>query len=70
MSQIDSHNARLGEALAGVRYPPSVVDKARSGYWSDFKTPIAFPKMDLAAMLARDGHDDLRQRVISGEFDG
>lgn len=67
---IDAHDAALGRALEEVGYPPSVVDQARRGHWSDFKTELALPKMELGAMLARDGHMELRQRVINGEFDG
>jgi hypothetical protein len=67
---VAAHDAALGRALAEVGYPPSVVNQARRGYWSDFKTELATPKMDLAAMLATDGHMELRQRVINGEFDG
>ena len=64
------HDAQLGAALQKVGYPPSVVDQARRGHWSDFKTPLATPKIDLVEMLRRDGHDLLAQRVIDGEFDG
>jgi hypothetical protein len=67
---VDDHDRRLGEALEEADYPPSVVAKARAGHWSDFKTELALPKMDLADMLHRDGHLDLRRRVMEGEFDG
>lgn len=67
---VDPHDAKLGEALAEVGYPQSIVDQARRGYWSDFKSPLALPKMELAGMLECDGHIELRKRVIAGEFDG
>lgn len=67
---VDLHDAALGEALGAVGYPPSVVAQARRGHWSDFKTHLATPKMDLVAMLRADGHEDLAQRVATGEFDG
>jgi hypothetical protein len=67
---IDAHDAALGQALEEAGYPPAVVDQARRGFWSDFKSPLATPKMELAAMLAGDGHMELRGRVINGEFDG
>lgn len=63
-------DARLGEALTEAGYPPSVVAKARTGYWSDFRTSLATPKMDLVAMLEMDGHDALAARVRAGDFDG
>lgn len=67
---VDPHDAALGRALAEVGYPNSVVEKARAGYWSDFKTPLVAPKMELVAMLTTDGHNDLAERVKTGEFDG
>lgn len=67
---IDGHDAALGCALKNAGYPPSVVDQARRGQWSDFKSPLALPKMELVSMLRIDGHEQLAQRVICGEFDG
>lgn len=61
---------KLAEALKEVGYPESVVAKARGGHWSDFRTELPFPKMDLAEMLYADGHEDLRRKVIDGDFDG
>lgn len=67
---VDPHDAALGRALAEAGYPPSVVDQARRGHWSDFKTELALPKVELVGMLRRDGHEQLAQRVIHEEFDG
>lgn len=66
----DQHDHLLAEALKEAGYPESVCAKARAGHWSDFKTELAFPKMDLCEMLHADGHDDLRRRVMDGDFDG
>jgi hypothetical protein len=68
--RVDDHDQRLAEALKEAGYPESVIDRAKMGEWSDFKTELAAPKMDLVAMLVRDGHDDLAERVKTGEFDG
>lgn len=67
---VNDHDRRLAEALDRAGYPPSIVDKARQGHWSDFKTPLAFPKLELVTFLERDGHRDLADRVKQGEFDG
>lgn len=64
------HDRRLSEALASLGYPESVLLKARQGYWSDFSSPLALPKMELLDMLEIDGHDALAGRVVNGEFDG
>jgi hypothetical protein len=68
--RVDGHDQRLAEALKEAGYPESVIDRAKMGEWSDFKTELVAPKMDLVAMLHRDGHDDLAERVKTGEFDG
>lgn len=64
------HNRRLAEALSVEGYPRSVVDMARRGHWSDFESPLDLPKIELVAMLRTDGHHDLAERVVQGEFDG
>lgn len=66
----DDHDRRLAAELEQLGYPASILDKAREGHWSDFKSPLALPKMELASMLHRDGHEPLRRRVMNGEFDG
>jgi hypothetical protein len=67
---VDAHDARLSQALSEAGYPQHVIDAARAGHWSDFKTELALPKMDLVMMLDRDGHGELANRVRQGEFDG
>jgi hypothetical protein len=67
---VAGHDARLGAALKEVGYPKSVVEMARRGHWSDFKSPLGLPKMELVGMLDTDGHTELSKRVREGEFDG
>lgn len=67
---VDHCDRLLAEALEEKGYPESVLAKARAGHWSDFKTDLPFPKMDLCEMLHADGHDDLRRKVMDGDFDG
>jgi hypothetical protein len=67
---VDDHDRRLGEALAVEGFPEATVNKARKGYWSDFKSPLDLPKMELVGMLERHGKRDLIKRVTEGEFDG
>lgn len=66
---VDPWDERLAEALKEVGYDEKIQNLARQGHWSDFKTRLAAPKMDLAQMLFDDNHLDLRKRVIDGEFD-
>lgn len=51
---------------------PEMADKAATGYYHDFLSPLDLPEMQLAADLAQAGTPAalaLRKRVIDGEFD-
>lgn len=70
---IDDHDRRLAEELRKLGYPESMVEKALAGHWSDFKTPLPFPKMELVQMLRTDrlgNYESLCERIMMGEFDG
>lgn len=67
---VDDHDRRLAEAMELAGLPRGTINKARQGMWSDFKSPLAGPKIELVAVLERHGADDLAKRVIQGEFDG
>jgi hypothetical protein len=62
---------RLSEALYEARCESHIVLAARDGYWSDFKSPLEFPKTELVKMLEEDKRPKaLIERVKNGEFDG
>lgn len=63
-------DAKLADALQEAGYPTSVLSKARRGHWSDYRSPLNLPKMELVSMLREDGHDDLADRAEAGDFDG
>jgi hypothetical protein len=70
---VDEHDRRLGEAMEKAGFSVETVNKARQGRWSDFKSPLDAPKLELVEMLrsGRFGNQEaLAQRVIAGEFDG
>lgn len=73
---VDDHDRRLGEALEAAGFPEETVNRARKGHWSDFKSPLPGPKLELVEMLNRHGEQgnlaalDLIPRVMQGEFDG
>lgn len=51
---------------------PELAAKAKEGYYHDFLSPLDFPAMQLAADLIAAGTpaaDEIRQRLIEGEFD-
>lgn len=63
---------RLARALEEVNNPKlaSMIVRARSGYYDDYKSPLAAPIITLVADLRGLGLNDLAQRAINGEWDG
>lgn len=45
-------------------------EKAATGFYADFESPLTFPIMQLVADLTEAGARDLAQRAMDGEFDG
>jgi len=43
--------------------------KAKTGYYDDFRSPLATPIVQLVVDLTRAGHLDLAERAKEGEFD-
>lgn len=62
---------RLAQALEAAGDPrlKPMIDRARQGYYDDYKSPLAAPLVQLAADLRQAGHPELVKRVIDGEFD-
>lgn len=46
-----------------------IAEKARKGYYHDFATPIATPKIELVNDLRAAGLEAFAQRVIDGYYD-
>jgi len=76
LTGVDDHDFRLGEAFREIGLPEDTIRRAQKGHWSDFKSPLDGPKLELVEMLRRkggegvDGAGALAQRVMTGEFDG
>ena len=62
---------RLARALEELDDPKVnwMIEKARQGYYDDFKSPLATPEIQLVIDLHIYGHNELAKRVINGEFD-
>jgi hypothetical protein len=62
---------KLAQALeaTGDANLAQMVQKARAGYYDDFKSELALPIIQLIADLRDKGHEELAQRAMSGEFD-
>jgi hypothetical protein len=46
-----------------------ILDKAKTGYYHDYKSPINFPKLQLVDDLVGAGLEELADIVMRGEFD-
>ncbi|MBO2461553.1 hypothetical protein [Actinomadura violacea] len=47
-----------------------LIERAKTGYYNDFQSPLVSPIMELVKDLRKAGHHDLARRAIDGEFDG
>lgn len=68
----NSRYEALARELDGLQLH-SMAAKARVGYYSDFDSPLALPKMQLVGELREIGTDGalaLVEKVITGEYDG
>lgn len=61
---------RLALALEAAGAPPYMVKRARSGYYDDYRSPLAGPIMQLVADAKAAGLVDIATRAAHGEFDG
>lgn len=60
---------RLAAALR-ERGMDAMADKAATGYYSDFESPLAFPITQLVKDLRDIREYGLAERAINGDFDG
>lgn len=62
---------RLAQALEALDDPrlDLIIERARSGFYDDFKTPLAYPQIELLKDLRPFGHAEIIRRIIDGEFD-
>jgi hypothetical protein len=60
---------RLAAAMQVAHCPPAMVQRARDGWYDDFRSPLVAPCIELVADLERIGQRKLAQRARNGEFD-
>jgi hypothetical protein len=65
-SPIDKLTAALREANA----PADMIERARSGYYGDFTSPLPFPISQLIADARQAGLVTIARLAMDGEFDG
>lgn len=61
---------RLALALEQAGAPPYMVQRAREGYYDDYRSPLAGPIMQLVADAKTERLWDIATRAANGEFDG
>jgi hypothetical protein len=60
---------KLAKALEEVNAPVWMIEKARQGYYDDYKSPLAFPEMQLHQDAHVAGLESIKASVEAGEFD-
>ena len=60
---------KLAQALEKADAPDLMVLRARQGYYDDFKTPLAFPLLELMKDATEANLFDIVARAKEGEFD-
>ena len=60
---------RLGDELEAAGAPKEMVERARSGYYDDFKSPLATPIVQLVTDCRNAGLQAIARRAMEGEFD-
>jgi len=61
---------RLAAALEAAAAPAAMIERARAGYYDDYKSELATPCIQLVHDLGAAGLKELQDRAIDGEFDG
>jgi hypothetical protein len=66
-----STSERLARALEvlGDSQLTGLVEKARAGFYDEFKSPLPYPQMTLISELSKLGQFGMIKRVADGEFE-
>ena len=57
------------EAMPASPHRDALIAKARAGHYSDFKSPLAAPKLQLREDLKAARFGDLARKVMDGDYD-
>lgn len=60
---------KLAQILELAQAPKQMIERARAGYYDDFKSELATPIVALAQDARKAGLPDIAQRAMAGEFD-
>ena len=57
---------RLADALAAAGAPADMIDRARAGYYEDYKSPLAMPEFQLLIDARAAGLESISEGVMRG----
>ena len=60
---------RLARALEEAGAPAGMIERARRGFYDDYKSPLAMPEMQLYNEAKAAGLESICQGVLAGEWD-
>lgn len=60
---------RLAVALVQAGAPVAMIERARAGFYDDYKSELAMPISQLIVDARKLGLTDIARRAINGEFD-
>ena len=60
---------RLALALEAAGAPIAMIERARAGYYNDYKSPLAMPETQLLADARAAGLETIAQGVFEGRWD-
>lgn len=66
---VEPTTEKLARALEENNAPKEIVNKARAGYYDDYKSPLAFPEMQLVEDARAAGLERIVNGVMNGEWD-
>jgi hypothetical protein len=66
---IEPTTEKLAKALEAVNAPTDMIQRARDGYYDDYKSPLAMPELQLLSDARALGLETIAQGVINGEWD-
>jgi hypothetical protein len=61
---------KLAKALIAAGAPVAMIEKARDGFYDDFRSPLDAPIAALVHDAQRGGLHTIARRAADGEFDG
>lgn len=69
MSDATPTTERLAQALEAAGAPTDMIDRARAGFYDDYKSPLALPITELVKDARANGLDAIAADAMDGRYD-